>query len=60
MITRNYVSNSIGVLTPADNRPQTTDQGPHLTQLNYKPYFLSVPVEKQIIRLKKIGSNHGF
>ncbi len=40
-------------LTPADNRPQTTVHGPQLTQVNYKPYFLSGLVEKRI--LKKIS-----
>ena len=49
MIIRNYASCSIEVLTPADNRPQTTVHGPQLTQVNYKPYFLSVLVEKRIL-----------
>jgi hypothetical protein len=37
------------VLTPADNRPQTTVHGPQLTQVNYKLYFLSVLVDKRIL-----------
>lgn len=40
MIIRNYANGSLRVLTPADNRRQTTDHGPQLTQLNYNPYFI--------------------
>ena len=49
MIIRNYASCSMEVLTPADNRPQTTVHGPQLTQVNYKLYFLSVLVDKRIL-----------
>ena len=57
MIIRNYANGSIGLLIPADNRPQTMDRGPQavhgpqLTQLNYKLYFIPLLVKKRIIRL---------
>jgi len=40
MIIRKPTSGSNGALTNADNRPQTTDHGPQLIELNFQPYFL--------------------
>ena len=56
MIIRNYAIKSIEVLTPADNRPQTTVHRPQLTQLNCKPYFIPLLMKKRVIRKNVNGS----
>ena len=59
-IIRNLAGGSKCLLTTADNRSQTTDHGPLLIQLNFKPDFHRLLVKKQLIRKMQISLVLGF
>jgi outer membrane protein OmpA-like peptidoglycan-associated protein/tetratricopeptide (TPR) repeat protein len=59
-IIRNLAGGSKCLLTTADNRSQTTVHGPLLTQLNFKPDFLRLLVNKQFVRKMQLCLVAGF
>ena len=59
-IIRNLAGGSKCLLTTADNRSQTTVHGPLLTQLNFKPDFHRLLVNKQFVRKMQLCLLAGF